>query len=54
MTETFGGKYWIGDCWENTKYVIVEQQPTLPVYTITPWNQENKAHPHYVTLYLVV
>ena len=35
--KAFGGKHKIGDHWENTKYVIVEWQPDLPVYTIKSW-----------------
>ena len=36
------GKHKIGDCWENTKYVVVEWQPNLPVYTIKPWQGEGQ------------
>ena len=56
--KVFGGKHSIGDFWENTKYVVVEWQPNVPVYTIKPWQGEgstwvvqrnllmHKAHPH--------
>ena len=37
--KAFGGKQKIGHHWENTKYVVVEQQLILPVYTIKPWQE---------------
>ena len=35
--KAFGGKHKKGDCWENMKSVVVEQQLNLPVYTIKLW-----------------
>ena len=32
--KVFVGKHKIGNCWENIKYVVVEWQLNLPVYTI--------------------
>ena len=40
--KVFKGKHKISDHWENTKYVIVEWQPNLPVYTIKPWQEEGQ------------
>ena len=37
--KAFGGKHKIGDQWENAKYVVIEQQLNLPVYTIQPWQR---------------
>ena len=36
----FGSKHKIGDFWENNKYVLVEWQLNLPVYTIKSWQGE--------------
>ena len=56
--KVFGHKHSIGDFWEITKYVVVEWQPNVPVYTIKPWQGEgwtwvvqrnllmHIAHPH--------
>ena len=38
--KVFTGKHKKGDHWENTKYMDVEWQHNLPVYTINPWQGE--------------
>ena len=35
--KVFGGKHKISDHWENTKYVVVEQQLNPLLYIIKPW-----------------
>ena len=35
--KAFTGKHKVGDCWEITKYVVVERQCNLPVYMIKAW-----------------
>ena len=39
--KAFTGKHKIGDCWESTKYVVVNPQCNLPRYTRKPW-QKNR------------
>ena len=38
--KVFGDKNKISDHWENTKYMVIEWQLNLPVYTIKPWKGE--------------
>ena len=40
--KVFCGKHKISDHWENTKYMVVEQQSNLPVCTIKPWQEERQ------------
>ena len=40
--KVFGGKQEIGDNWKNVKYMVVEQQLNLAVYTIKPWQGEGQ------------